>query len=381
MIATPLYLNAFLPDGARGKGGALMMISFGLGALMEYVAGYADPIVAYQQWQVTDGWRVPLGIYGIIPLTRIILLTFWQKENCPDDKIAKGKTYAALHIVQHCHGPSIAQQRYDQLVARHEAVSHRRPKFKHLFKDQKKLAFLTVIFAVVWNFTGFPYLMSWTILLFGISLYPYQAMVIGNVTSFNANLMQNYCVLFGGLIFVSAIIAGTLVDKMGRKYLTLIGLFVCFAAMLAIGVIGYTQKESIGGVNMLNGNFDSLATVSLYCIWAAGFGTFNVGAYTFLLDLLPRKGWSLFLSVFFVICFFLQLTAWDVYFNTTTAVNPSIFNGTSTMGIFCAAIVGVLYGPLVYLMKETKDLKHEDVQALYGINIQVKTSGQIPAKI
>jgi len=229
-----------------------------------------------------------------------------------------------------------------------------RPKFKSLWKEQKNLLFIMLFIAFAWNFTGAPYLLSWTQFLFYLSLYPAQALQIGTVTAFNIDLPQNYCVLFGGLIFLSTLLGGALIDKLGRKYCTIVGLFVCFISMLIICILGYAQKESYSGSNQLNGNYDSYGTVTMYCIWASGFGLWSVGAFTFLLDVLTRKGWAFFMGKFFFIFFLLQLTAWDIYESSSTAINTSAPNGTKVMGLYCCVIMAVLIVPIWIFMKETK---------------------------
>jgi len=376
MVATPLYLNAHVPHTSKGMAGSFQMICFAAGALFEYISGYADPLYTNSSWRAQEGWRLALGFWLLWPLVRVVLLRFVFKDACPDDKIAINKNDKALAIIKKVHTDD-AQERFNELQALHQ--EDLQEKYKHYWKSHKRLLYIIILVAFIWNFTGFTYFISWTLFFFYMAAYPVQALDLGNQAGYNVDLAQNYCVLFGGLIFGGAVVGGFLNDKLGRKYNTFAGLLVCCIMMLAIGIIGYTAQESISanGAKILNGNVDSSGTMSCMCIWAAGFGVFSVGIYTFLLETLPKRGWTLFIGLFFIICFLLQLTAWDVYDSSNTAVVATAPDGTRIMGIYCFIICTILMVALFLLMKETHGMSAADIRAHY-LGGQQQVHSQVP---
>ncbi len=360
IVATAGYINALIPDKSRGSTGAAMMIAFGLGVLFEYITGYASPYMNTNEWKAHEGWRLCFGMWLLWPFARMLALWFWETDKCPDDLIAAGKNAKALKQIEKCH-KSGAQERLNYLIA----LNSTKQTYKSLFKDYKPILNCGTVLVLAWNFTGLPYMFSWTQMLYNVSLYPYSGSVIYGTKTVDYALPQNYCVLFAGLVFVSAIIGWFLVDKLGRKLLTLIGLAVCAIMMMIVCILGYRNEESTTGKYM--GNLDNHGTVTCYCIWAAAFGLFSSGAWAWLQDALPRKAWGPMMAKFFLICFILQLTAYDVWFSRKTEIDNTIPNGTKLMGLYCAVVSFVCCIGLAVLMKETKGRSQAEILSDYGV--------------
>jgi len=299
------------------------------------------------------------GMWLLWPFTRILALHFWEKDKCPDDLIAAGKSAKALKQIEKCH-KSGAQERLNALTQQH----HSKETYKVLGKDFKPVLICGTVLIIGWNFTGFPYLLSWTESLYAIALYPYSGLNYGTKIWDDA-LGQNYCVLFAGLIVIGAIIGWVCVDAIGRKITTLAGLAVCAVCMLIVCILGYGNPETNSGTNM--GNMDSSGTVTVYTIWAAGYGIFSAGGWAWMQDALPRKAWGPMMAKFFFIIFILQLFWFDTWFSSLTDISGSFVNGTKLMGLYCCIISFVCCGLLAVLMKETKGKTHAEIMNDYGV--------------
>lgn len=249
-MLAPIYIAEVSPANHRGKLVSLNLFAIFLGQSAAFFSNYL-----LRNTGGVDNWRWMIGIQ-VVPSGILFLLLFFIPES-PRWLVEKKKRFLALHVLTRINGKELAEAD----LATIEGSVHEENvagKFSELFKGKMfKLLLIGVALAVFQQITG-------------INVIMYYAPSIFESAGFASDSALFQTALMGLVNLSFAIISMSLIDRLGRK------------PLMVIGSIGMGVSLLLLAITFITNNFSGYFV--LFCIigFLASFG-FSLGPVVFVL--------------------------------------------------------------------------------------------------
>ena len=337
-VVAPIYTAEIAPARVRGRLVGLVQFNIVLGILLAYLSNFII--------RITLGgheWRWMLGVM-VIPSAVFLLLLFTVPET-PRWLMAHGKPDEAVGISrQLCSTEEESKSQIAEIKAQIAADSQSRASLVEFFSKRYRKVILLAFAIAAFN------------QLSGINAILYYAPEVMKQAGASGNAASLMSVAVGFMNLIATMTALTVIDKIGRR------------SLMIVGSIGYLVSLGfISGVMFkYEGHFDSTSSVLvlvglLVFIAAHAFGQGSV-IWVFISEIFPNKVRGLGQSLG-------SLTHWSFAALTTYAFPPLIdaWGGGTAFSFFFVCMCGQLFWVLK-IMPETKGIPLEDMEAKLGLD-------------
>lgn len=325
-VVGPMYISEIAPAHARGRMVALFQFNVVSGILIAFVSNYFLFEVS------DDAWRWMLGVQAV-PSLLYFALVFFVPES-PRWLVKQGKVSEAKAVMN-----SIGEPNADEAVANIQASLHQEAgstKEKLFTAAYKQPIFYAVALAMFNQ-------------LAGINAIMYYAPRIFEMTGLAKDGALLQAVSIGVTNMVFTLLAISVIDKLGRKTLMIIG---SIGMIFTLGMVALTfYRQDFGGYSVM-----------LYLIGFIAFFAFSQGSviWVFLAEIFPNsvraKGQTLGSSTHWVMA---AVISWTF----PILAESSELGGAYAFTIFTVMMVFQLLFAWK-IMPETKGKSLEQIQTL-----------------
>ena len=336
-VVAPIYTAEIAPARVRGRLVGLVQFNIVFGILLAYASNAIIREIAHED----IAWRWMLGVMAVPAVFFLIFLA--TVPETPRWLLANGRKERAVKISERL---TTSRAEFDEQIAEIKA---------QIAEDASggKVAFFTRRYRKV-------ILMAFCIAMFnqlsGINAILYYAPEVMKQAGASGNAASLMSVAVGFMNLIATMTALTVIDKIGRR------------SLMIVGSIGYLVSLGfISGVMFkYEGHFDSTSSVLvlvglLVFIAAHAFGQGSV-IWVFISEIFPNKVRGLGQSLG-------SLTHWSFAALTTYAFPPLIdaWGGGTAFSFFFVCMCGQLFWVLK-IMPETKGIPLEDMEAKLGLD-------------
>lgn len=225
-ILAPMYIAEISPANFRGRLVAMFQANVVLGILIAYVSNYLIGLCGFQ----TDlQWRMKLGVLAIPALVFFIGLFFVERS--PRWLAMKGRYEDAIQTLKNLlQNSSDAEAEFENICASLAQSKVEQAQDEKLF--QKKYFF--------------PIFLAFSIAAFnqlsGINALLYYLNDIFASAGFGKQSSDFQAVIIGATNMAFTILAMTLIDKFGRKFLLLVGSIGTAICLMGVSLIFFTAQ-------------------------------------------------------------------------------------------------------------------------------------------
>jgi MFS transporter, SP family, arabinose:H+ symporter len=255
-VAAPMYISEIAPADSRGRLVAMFQFNIVFGILIAYLSNFLLQGIG------TDSWRWMLGV-ECLPAAVFFIMMFGVPKSPRWLVVKKGAIEEAKAILQIIN-PSTAETELKAIVeSRHENDGTQK---ENLFSKQHRYP---VMLAVVFAFFN---------QLSGINAIIYYAPRIFEMTGLGASNALLSTAGIGIVNFVFTLLGLSIIDKVGRRKLMLIG---SFGLILTLGLVSRAfYLEEFGSM-----------LVPIYLFAYIGFFAFSQGAviWVFISEIFPNQ--------------------------------------------------------------------------------------------
>jgi len=254
-VTAPIYISEISPAHKRGRLVGLFQFNVVLGILISYLSNYLIS-------QMGDGsWRWMLGIQAIPSLVFLILIYFIPES--PRWLILHKDDHETARKILYKIDPSSSEEEYKKISSK---TVNKIEKKENLFsKAYRRPVILAILFAFFNQVSG-------------INAIIYYAPRIFEMAGLGAHTSLLSTIGIGAVNFVFTLLAITIIDKVGRKKLMLIGSFGLITTLLLIGI---TFQNAAG----------SGFAIPIYIMIFIAFFAFSQGAviWVFIAEIFPNQ--------------------------------------------------------------------------------------------
>jgi len=321
-MLSPLYIAEIAPSHVRGRMVAINQLTIVIGILITNLVNYSLRNVG------VDAWRWMFGL-GAVPSTLFILGVLWLPES-PRWLLQNGKGENATKILTKIGGVQYANELASKMVMSQTKQSE--VTYKMVFEKAVLPAVLVGIgLAVFQQLCGINVVFNYTAVLFESIGF-----------SKDDQLLQT--VFIGGINLIFTFLAMSLVDKVGRKPLMLIG---------AIGLsILYVIISNLLGLKSEHVSWFLLAAIGLYACSMAPV------TWVLISEIFPNKIRAKATSV-------AVLSLWAAYFILTFTF-PILYSKLQDKTFYIyAAICFIGFVFVWFKVKETKGKSLEEMEDIF----------------
>ena len=325
-VIAPMYISEISPAGLRGRLTGSFQVNIVAGIVVAYLTNYV-----ISQLQLPDAWRWMLGVM-VVPAVIFFLLLFAIPES-PRWLILEGNESQARPILERLGEINIAAA----VGAIRESVKAHQEK---LFRSRYSIPIICAMLLAAFN------------QLSGINAILYYAPRIFGMAGFDQSQSFSQSIFIGVANLIATLLAMTVIDKLGRKTLLIIG---------SVGMIVFLSLVAVAFSRDVAGNRHLL----LYLIGFIVFFAFSQGAviWVFISEIFPNsvrsQGGSLGSS-----------THWGMAAIITT-IFPTVVEGHKDGGFWSFVFFAVMMLlQLIFIwrvMPETKGRSLEEIQKDLGI--------------
>ncbi|KAK6132218.1 hypothetical protein DH2020_034038 [Rehmannia glutinosa] len=248
--AVPLYLSEMAPAKYRGAFNNGFQFSVGIGALSANLINFGT-----QKIKPGWGWRLSLAM-AAIPATALTLGAIFLPET-PNSLIQRSQKHEkAEKMLQKIRGTSDVQaELYDLIKARDNSKTIKNP-YKNIVRTNYRPQFVMSI--------AIPFFQQVT----GINVIAFYAPIVFRTIGFaeSASLMSS--VMTGVVGIVTTFLSMLVVDRVGRRFLLILGGIIMFVSQMVVGVVMAAKLGDHGGLSKRYGD----VVLVLIGIYVAGFG-------------------------------------------------------------------------------------------------------------
>lgn len=321
-MLSPLYIAEIAPTHIRGRMVAINQLTIVIGILITNLVNYTLRDIG------TDAWRWMFGL-GAVPSTLFILGVLWLPES-PRWLVQAGQAKKAHNILRAIGGDKYAN---DLLLS----------------MDDDEVKQPSISYSMVFNKSVLP------AVLIGIGLAVFQQLCgINVVFNYTAVLFESIgfskddqllqTVFIGGINLIFTFIAMSLVDKIGRKPLILIGSF-------GLSVL-YVIISNLLGLKSQNVSWFLLVAIGLYACTLAPV------TWVLISEIFPNKVRAKATSVA-VLCL------WAAYFILTFTF-PILYSKLQDKTFYIYAVICLIGFIFIwYKVKETKGKSLEEMEGFF----------------
>jgi sugar porter (SP) family MFS transporter len=254
-VVAPMYIAEIAPAESRGRLVAFSQLNIVLGILAAFFSN--NLLVGTGQ----DNWRWMFGVQAL-PAAVFFLLVFFIPPS-PRWLVKKHRVGEAEDVLRKVGARDVKKQLGEIVESLQEEVGQEKPR---LFQRRYRFQILAAVMLAVFN------------QLTGINVIMYYAPMIFEKTGLSTDAAVHQAVVIGLTNFIFTILAMSVIDKLGRKTLLLIGSVGMSAALALVGRTFHTQN--FGGTGIL-----------VYLVGYIAFFAFSQGAviWVFLSEIFPNR--------------------------------------------------------------------------------------------
>jgi sugar porter (SP) family MFS transporter len=326
-VLGPVYIAELAPAKWRGRLVGLFQINIVIGILLAYASNY---IIASFNLGSTQ-WRWQLGIAAIPALFFLILLYAIPRSS--RWLVTQSRIDEARQVLQMIGSPNSEEELQEIIASIHlERASRMEP----LFQKKYRLPIFLAITIGLFN------------QLSGINAILYYLPSIFNDAGFSSLSGDKQAVLVGAMNLAATLLAMSVIDKLGRKSLLLIGSVGTAVALAGVAAIFYMQR----GQSML----------VWYLIGFIFFFAISQGSviWVYLSEVFPTrvrsKGQSLGSS-----------SHWTMNYLLTLAFPWVARHSHAAPFVFFASMMALQFFVVLFVYPETKGITLEQMQHKLGI--------------
>ncbi|GAB2483662.1 sugar porter family MFS transporter [Luteococcus sediminum] len=343
-VCAPIYTAEIAPAKVRGRLVGLVQFNIVLGILVAYLSNWIVRTVVNDP---TVDWRWMFGVMAI-PAAIFLLMLFTVPET-PRWLKANGRDAEAKEIIGRLtetpEEAALQVREIDDSLA--EAARNNDKQAKFFTRGNSKVILLAFTIAMFNQMSG-------------INAILYYAPTVMQKAGASANSAYLMSVAVGLMNLVATMTALTVIDKMGRRKLMLVGSIGYLVSLGFLAGVMFYYENAKGGA--FNSTSSILVLVGLLGFIAAhAFGQGSV-IWVFISEIFPNRirgrGQSLG-----------SLTHWVFAWLTSTLFPPIIdaLGGGVAFSIFLVFMVGQLFWVLK-VMPETKGVPLEEMEAKLGLS-------------
>ncbi|KAK6155907.1 hypothetical protein DH2020_010155 [Rehmannia glutinosa] len=336
--AVPLYLSEMAPPKYRGAFNNGFQFSVGIGALSANLINFGT-----QKIKPGWGWRLSLAM-AAIPATALTLGAIFLPET-PNSLIQRSEKHEkAEKMLQKIRGTSDVQaELYDLIKARDNSKTIKNP-YKNIVRTNYRPQFVMSI--------AIPFFQQVT----GINVIAFYAPIVFRTIGFaeSASLMSS--VMTGVVGIVTTFLSMLVVDRVGRRFLLILGGIIMFVSQMVVGVVMAAKLGDHGGLSKGYGD----VVLVLIGIYVAGFGI-SWGPLGWLIpsEIFPLEIRSAGQSVSVGVNFLFTFLVGQTFLSMLCRFKSGIF-------FFFGGWVAVMTGFVYLLLPETKNVPIEQMERVWG---------------
>src|ERR1700722_14072868 len=330
-VVAPMYISEIAPAALRGRLAGSFQVNIVAGIVAAYLTNYL-----FNQLQLADSWRWMLGVM-VVPAVLFSLLLFAIPES-PRWLILEGDEQKALPILQRLGEQNIASA----VGAIRDSVKEHQ---ENLFQRRYSKPILCAMLLAMFN------------QLSGINAILYYAPRIFEMAGYDKSQALSQSIFLGVANLVATLLAMTVIDKIGRKTLLIIG---SFGMIVFLSLVAHALSGDLSG----NGN------LLLYLIGFIVFFAFSQGAviWVFISEIFPNsvrsQGGSLGSTTHWVMAAIITSVIPSILENGQGGVNVA---GGHWAFVFFAVMMVLQLIFIWRVMPETKGKSLEQIQKDLGI--------------
>ncbi|WP_029210093.1 sugar porter family MFS transporter [Arsenicicoccus bolidensis] len=354
-VCAPIYTAEIAPAKVRGRLVGLVQFNIVLGILLAYLSNYLIRIIVNDE--ATD-WRWMFGVMAVPAV--IFLIMLMAVPETPRWLMANGRDEEGREVIGRLTQTREEADLQIQEINSSLASAANAPSVPFFVKEHRKVILLAFTIAMFNQMSGIN----------AILYYAPEVMKKAGASTDAAFLMS---VAVGFMNLVATMTALTVIDKIGRKRLMLIGSVGYLISLGFLSGLMFYYEKGKGGA------FDSTSSILvliglLVFIAAHAFGQGAV-IWVFISEIFPNRirgrGQSLG-----------SLTHWVFAWLTSTFFPPIIgaLGGGVAFAIFLVFMVGQLFWVLK-VMPETKGVPLEEMEAKLGLTHDPRDSAGGPTPV
>lgn len=289
--ATPLYLSEIAPPKWRGALSTWFQFFMQVGVL---AAGFINFVAAKHPW----GWRISLGL-AVVPAALITIGALIIYDT-PNSLVERGKIDEARKALHKIRGSDNVEPELEELVRQSQYAKslNQEPFLTILERQYRPHLVIAVAIPLFQQLTGINMVAFYAPNLFVSIGFGHQAALLGNI-------------ILGLVNIVSVIVFSTIVDRVGRRVLFIIGGIQMLISQIAVAIV-MAMATGVHGTGSISEGNGTLLLV-LMSVYSAGFG-WSWGPLLWIIpsEIFPLKirttGQSIAISVQFITIFVLSQT-------------------------------------------------------------------------
>lgn len=227
-VLAPMYIAEISPAKSRGRLVAMFQANVVLGILLAYVSNYIVGLCAFSQ---DVEWRVKLGVLAAPAL--VFLTGLFFVERSPRWLAMRGRYEDAIQTLKKlCSSPSEAESEFESICASLAQSKAEQAEDEKLFQRKYFLPIFLAFSIAAFN------------QLSGINALLYYLNDIFAMAGFGKESSDLQAVVIGATNMIFTILAMTVIDRFGRKFLLLVGSVgtaICISGVAAIFISGACQ--------------------------------------------------------------------------------------------------------------------------------------------
>ncbi len=335
-VTAPIYTAEVSPPRLRGRLVGLVQFNIVLGILLAYMSNY---LIA-QALPEDTAWRWMFGVMAI-PAAIFLVLLFTVPES-PRWLLATGRTDEGEAVVRRLtRNEAEAREELDDVSASLRAAENA-PSVKFFTREHRKVILLAFAIAAFNQLSG-------------INAVLYYAPEVFRMAGAGENAAFLESVAVGGVNLIATMAALTVIDRIGRRKLMLVGSVGYLISLSGLEVVFFIYNENFSGVS------SALVLVGIMVFIASH--AFGQGAviWVFISEIFPNRirgrGQS-----------FGSLTHW-VFAAVVSWSFPGIasaLGGGAAFLLFAICMVGQLVW-VIRVMPETKGIPLEEMERELGL--------------
>ncbi|CAA2935355.1 hexose carrier protein HEX6-like isoform X1 [Olea europaea var. sylvestris] len=335
--AVPLYLSEMAPPKCRGAINNSFQFSVGIGALAANLINYGT-----EKIKGGSGWRISLAM-AAFPASILTLGALFLPET-PNSLIQRSSNHEkAKKMLQRVRGTDDVQAELDDLIKANDVSKTTKNPYKNIIQRKYRPQFVMSI--------AIPFFQQVT----GINVIAFYAPILFRTIGLGISASLLSAVVTGVVGIGTTFISMLIVDKVGRRFLLIMGGIQMFVSQLTVGGI---MAAKLGDHDGLNKSYAFLILV-LICIYVAGFGI-SWGPLGWLIpsEIFPLEIRSAGQSISVGINFLFTFVVGQTFLSMLCHFKSGIF-------FFFGGWVAIMTAFVVLLLPETKNLPIEQMDRIW----------------
>ncbi len=307
-IVVPMYISEMAPPHIRGR-----LVS--LNSLM-IVVGQLTAFLTNSALASTGSWRWMLGL-GAVPAV-VLLIGMLLLPDTPAYLMKTGKRTSALRVIKKMHGEDAELD--NAVVAEGSTTKERRAAERQALKTPwiRRTVLIAMAIGVTQQVTGANAIM-------------YFAPTMMHKVGLSAENSVYTSILIGTASVIACAVGMSIIDRVGRRRMLLIGLTGCAVSLLALApVYGLSHNHTVG-------QYASLGLMTLFILFQQA--AVSVATWLLISEIIPEEvrglgmgtaGLALWVANWFVAQAFLPMVdawggSWSFVFFAVTGVIALVF--------------------------------------------------------